>query len=138
MESACKFAQKLSVPVLCAVLPFLAACGGGADNPLASLYTWISIISVDRPATAGTNVAVSIKARANSGGEISDGDIEWHFDQTSGKDIGNLTQTLSDGNHTATFNFQTPADAGTICFKLKVESSNHFYADSTTFCISVQ
>lgn len=130
--------RRFVAPFLSCPLLFLGACGGGADNPLAGLYTSLAIYSIDSPESASTDTAISVSVKARTSGEISDGDIEWHFDQTSGRDISNLAQTLSDGNHTARFTFRTPEETGSICFRVRVQNSNHFYTDSAPFCIAVR
>lgn len=123
---------------LLACLPLIAACGGGSGNPLASTYTFLGIDKLDRPSTAGKDSDVTVESHAYSTGEISGGDLEWNIDQTSGSDVGTVSQTLNDDNHTAKFSFRTPNSTTTVCFTIKVQTHNHYYADRVSFCTDVR
>jgi len=120
----------------CASLSLLAGCGGGADNPLSSLYTWIGINSLTYPQDESTNSEITVEAHANSTGEISDGDIDWDLNHTSGHDISNLRKELSDSNHKVTYRFTAPSDSGTIYFDIKVKA--HGYSDTRSFSIYIR
>lgn len=120
---------------LLVTLPWLAACGGGADNPFQVLYTWITIDSLDAPSDADKNAEVKVEAHAASFGEISDGDINWDLNQTDGYGISNLSEERADGNHKVTYRFTTPDHADTLDFEIRVKANG--FSDLRRFSLRV-
>ena len=122
--------------VLCLALPLLAACGGGGDSVFSVLYSGLSINDLSYPSDEEKNEQITIEARASSWGEISDEDIDWELDQTSGDDVSNVTKELSDGNHKVVFRCTAPDKTGTLRFTIKVKTDD--YADSESFSIDIR